>query len=136
MPAILKFLVLDVGPDRLLVPTHRRDEISACPELVSGEILRLTLDILRDPNRALAFDEADHLGNLVFRRDRDQHVDMIRHQMALFDPAFPPPGQVVEHRAEVLLDFPEHRFLPVLRYENHMIFAIPCAMVQVMLLRH
>ena len=56
--------------------------------------------------------------------------------MALLDPAFPSPGQVVEHGAEVLLDLPEDRFLPVLRYENHMIFAIPCGMVQVMLLRH
>jgi hypothetical protein len=42
----------------------------------------------------------------------------------------------VKHSAEVLLDFPEDRFLSVLRYENHMIFAIPCGMVQVMLLRH
>jgi hypothetical protein len=42
----------------------------------------------------------------------------------------------VENGAEVLLDFTEDRFLPVLRYENHMIFAIPCGMVQVMLLRH
>ena len=45
-------------------------------------------------------------------------MDMIGHQMALLDPAFPPPGQVVEHGAKVLLDFPEDRFLPVLRYEN------------------
>ncbi len=87
------------------------------------EVLRLPLDILRDPNRAFALDEADHLGNRVFRRDRDQHVDMIGHQMAFLDPAFPPPGQVVEHGPEVLLDFPEDRFLPVLRYENRMIFA-------------
>jgi hypothetical protein len=34
------------------------------------------------------------------------------------------------------LRVPEDRFLPVLRYENHMIFAVPCGMVQVMLLRH
>jgi hypothetical protein len=56
--------------------------------------------------------------------------------MALLDPAFPPPGQIVEHDAKVLLDIPEHRFLPILRYENHMIFAVPGGMVQVMLLRH
>ena len=56
--------------------------------------------------------------------------------MTLLDPAFPPSGQVVEHSAEVILDLSEDRFLPVLRYENHMIFAIPCGMVQVMLLRH
>ena len=105
--AILKLLVPDVSADRLLVPAHRRNEISACPELVSGEVIRFSLDILRDPNRALALDEADHLGNRVFRRDRDQHVDVIGHQMARLDPAFSPPGQVVEHGAEVLLDFAE-----------------------------
>ena len=113
--AILKLLVPDVTPDCLLIPTHRRDEISACPELVPGKVLRLSLDILLDPNRAF--------------------VNMIRDQMSLLDPAFAPPGQIVEHCTEALLDFPEDRFLPVLRYENHMIFAIPCGMVQVMLLR-
>ena len=64
--AILKLLVPDVGPDCLLVSAHWRDEISACPEFVPGEVLRLSLDILRDPNRALALDEADHLGNEYF----------------------------------------------------------------------
>ncbi len=49
----------------------------AGPEFVPGEVLRLSLDILRDPNRAFALDEADHLGNRRFRRDRDQHVHMI-----------------------------------------------------------
>ena len=52
--AILKVLVPDVSADRLLVPAHRRDEIPACPEFVPGEVLRLSLDILRDPNRAFA----------------------------------------------------------------------------------
>ena len=46
------------------------------------------------------------------------------------------PGQIVEHRTEVLPDFPKDRFLPVLWDKNYMIFAIPCGMVQVMLLRH
>ena len=57
--AILKLLVPDVGPYRLFVPAYRRNEISACPEFVSGEVLRLSLDILRDPDRAFALDEAN-----------------------------------------------------------------------------
>ena len=57
--AILELLVLDVSADRLLVPAHRRDEVPAGPEFVPGEVLRLSLDILCDPNRAFAFDEAD-----------------------------------------------------------------------------
>ena len=63
--AILKLLVLDVGPDCLLVTPHRRNEIPACPELMPGKIFRFSFDILRDPNRAFALDEADHLGNRV-----------------------------------------------------------------------
>src|SRR5271165_4398511 len=74
-------------PGSLLV--DRRDEISACPELVSGEVLRLSLDIQRDPNRAFALNKADHFCNRVFRWNRDQHVDMIGHQTALLDPTFP-----------------------------------------------
>ena len=59
----------------------------------------------------------------------------LRCTVNLLDPALAAPGQVVEHSAEVLLDFPEDRFLPVVRYENYMIFAIPCGMVHVMLRR-
>src|SRR5208337_1584844 len=101
--AILKLLVPDVGPDRLFVPAYRRNEISACPELVSGEVLRLSLDILRDPNRAFTLDKTDDLGNRVFRRDRDQHVDVIGHQMSLLDPAFPPTGPSRETQRRGLL---------------------------------
>ena len=52
--AILKLLIPNVGSDCLLVPAHRRDEISTRPELVPREVLRLSLDILCDPNRAFA----------------------------------------------------------------------------------
>ena len=64
--AILKLLVPDVGSDCLLVPAHRRDEISTRPELMPGKIFRFSFDILRDSNRAFALDEADHLGNRVW----------------------------------------------------------------------
>src|SRR5271165_6113664 len=50
--AILKLLVLDVGPDCLLVTPNRRNEIPACPELMPGKIFRFSFDILRDPNRS------------------------------------------------------------------------------------
>lgn len=36
-------------------------------------------------NRPLALDEADHLRNRVFRRDRKQHMDVIGHQMPFLD---------------------------------------------------
>ncbi len=72
--AILKLLVPDVSADRLLVPAHRRDEIPAGPEFVPGEVLRLSLDILRDPNRAFPFDK-----NRSPRQPSISDVDMICH---------------------------------------------------------
>ena len=125
------------GADRfLLVPPDRRDEVAASPKLVPGEIARLALDVLRDPDRTLSFHEADHLRHGIFRRNGNQHVDVIGHQMAFFDLAFAPPRQFMEHVAQTLLDHAENRFLAVFRDENHMIFALPCGMVLVMLLRH
>ena len=47
--AILKLLVPDVSADRLLVSAHRRNKIPARPEFVPGEVIRFSLDILRDP---------------------------------------------------------------------------------------
>jgi len=90
----LKLLVLDVGPDCLLVTPHRRNEISACPELMPGKIFRFSFDILRDSNRAFALDEADHLGNRVFRRDRDQHVDNWRFPWRSFSATHANPAEL------------------------------------------
>jgi hypothetical protein len=46
---------------------------------------------------ALSFDEADHLRDRMFRRDRDHHVHVIRQQMPLLDPAFLLRSQLAEH---------------------------------------
>ena len=132
--AILKLLVLDVGPDRFFVSPYRRDEIAPSPKFVPREIARLALDILTDPDRTLALHEADYLRHGIFRRNRNQHVDMIGHQMPLLYLALAAPRQIVEHVAEPFLDRAKNRFLPVFRNENHMIFTLPCGMVQMMLL--
>jgi hypothetical protein len=57
-------------------------------------------------NRTLALDEADHLRNRVFRRDRDHHVDMIWHEVALLDPAFLLQSQLAEHIPRYCLSSP------------------------------
>ena len=129
-------MVLDIGPDGFLVPPNRRDEIAPSPEFVSRKIARFALDVLRNPDRTLAFHEPDHLRHGVFRRNRNQHVDVIGHQMPFFDPALAPPRQFVEHVAKALLDHAEYRLLAIFRDENHMILALPCGMVLLMQLRH
>jgi hypothetical protein len=133
---ILQLLVLDVGSDGFLVSSHCRDEIAPSPELVPREIARLALAVLHDPDRILALHEGDHLRHGIFRRDRNEHVNMVGHQMPFLDLALAAPRQFVEHVAKALLDDPENRLLSVFRDENHMIFALPCGMVLVMQLRH
>ena len=43
----------------------------------------------------------------VFRRDRNEHVDMVGHQMPFLDLALATPRQFVEHLAEAPLDNPD-----------------------------
>jgi hypothetical protein len=42
-----------------------------------------------------------------------QHMDMIRHQMPLLDPAFLAARQIVKHLAQMPLDLAEQQFLAV-----------------------
>ena len=89
--AILKLLVPDVGSDCLLVPAHRRDEISTRPELV--------------PVKCFAF-------RSIFCSIQIELLPLIK--------------PITSATA----------FLRYFGMKTHMIFAIPCGMVQVMLLRH
>jgi hypothetical protein len=73
------FLVSDVGADRFFVTADGRDEVTAGLELVAKKIPHLAFDILRDPYRTFPFHIPDDLRHRILRRDRYQHVDVIRH---------------------------------------------------------
>jgi len=100
---ICQFLVSDVGSDHFLIPANGRNELSARPEFVAEKIPHLAFDILRDPYRALPFHVSDDLCHRIFGRNRDQHMDMIRHQMPLLDPAFLAAREIVKHLAQMPL---------------------------------
>ena len=73
-------------------------------------------------NRALPLDVPDDLRDRVLRWDRDLHVHVVRHQVALDDLALLLLRQGPEditHPAQ----FPIQRLLPVLRDEHHVVFA-------------
>ena len=50
-------------------------------------------------------------------------MDVIRHQMALLDPALLPSRQIVKHLAQVPLDLPEQQLLAVLRRKHDVVLA-------------
>src|ERR1700722_5800220 len=64
-------------------PRHARQsyERPARPEALSNEVALVFPVSPCQVYRALSLDEANHLRNGVFRRDRDHHVHMIGHQM-------------------------------------------------------
>src|ERR1700758_1608591 len=109
-----QFLVSDIGPDHLLVPTDGRDKVSASPEFVAQKIPHLAFDILRDPYRTLPFHVSDDLCHRIFRRYRYQHMDVIRHQMPFLDPALLPSRQIVKHLTQMTLYLAEQKLLAVL----------------------
>jgi len=79
----------------------------------------------RQMSRTPALDVANHPGHGMFRRDRDQHVYMIRHQVPFFDPAVPLPRQPVKDLSKVLPQLPIQHFASALCNENNVILAVP-----------
>src|SRR6476646_3825740 len=89
------------------------------------KIPHLAFDILRDPYRTLPFHVSDDLRHRILGRYRYQHMDMIRHQMPLLDPAFLAARQIVKHLAQMPLDLAEQQFLAVLRRKHDVVLALP-----------
>src|SRR5882757_8867134 len=86
-PPVLLFLISDVISDHLFIPAHRRHKIPACPKTLPDEIPPALPISPCEVDRAFPLNEANYLGNGVFRWDRYHHVDMIGHQMPFLDPA-------------------------------------------------
>src|SRR5271154_4818407 len=75
--------MLDVFPDDRFVSTYGRDEVSPRPETLTDKpTLALAINS-RKMDRTFAFDVPHHLTDRVFRRNRQQHMDMIGHQVPL-----------------------------------------------------
>src|SRR5712664_1284224 len=78
-------------------------------------------------DRTFTLDEPDHLRNRVFWRNRNHHVNVIRHQMTFFDPAFLLLCQLAKYIPEVPPQLPVKRLPAALGNEHNMIFALPLA---------
>ena len=99
---VFVFLMPDVRSNRLFIPTHRRNKVSACPEMLTHEIsLRLSVYACQ-MYRALSLDIPDHLGHRILRRYRNHHVYVVGHQMPFLDYAFLAPRQLPHHLSQML----------------------------------
>jgi hypothetical protein len=115
----------DVFTDLRFVSTHRGHEVAACPELVPCKVALPLSVTTRDMDRALPFDEPDHLRDRVLRWNFDQHMDVIGHQMPFHDPTILLSRQLMHDISQILSDPAEDCFLPVLRDENDMKLTFP-----------
>ena len=79
----------------------------------------------------LPFQIPDDLRNRVLGWDGNQHVHMVQHQMALFDPAFFLLGQFPEEASQLPSQCPIERFPSALGDEYDVIFTLPFGMLEV-----
>ena len=125
---VLLLLISNVFANQLLVTPHSADVVASRPERLAGEIPAAAFAMPRNPDCALALDEADDRAHLVLWRNGYQHVDMVGHHMPFLDPALLLARQFVEHAAEILPQQSEQTPAAAFRYEHHMILAFPFRM--------
>jgi hypothetical protein len=122
---IFLLLVANVLPTRCLISTYGRHKVSSRPEALTSKIL-LPLSVHpRQVNRALAFDETNHLRHRVFRRYRDHHVDVVRTKMSFLDPALLFARPASENLAKMLTQLPLQHLPSAFRYKYYVVLALP-----------
>jgi len=122
---VFAFLLFDVLADGLFVSAYGGHEVSPGPEANASEVLFSPKERPCNVDGALAFDVAHHLSNRVLRWNRDEHVDMVRHEVPFQNLTLPLPSQLSEDLAQIPAKLLEEGFPPVLRNPYHMVLAVP-----------
>ena len=118
------FLFADVLADLLQLEPDGGYRISTSPEMLAREISFFATHAGYSDG-ALPLEKPDHRGDRVLGGNRDAHMHMIRHQMAIQNLAFFLPGQGMKDFSQVPTRLPEQHFAPPLGHENYMVFAVP-----------
>src|SRR4030095_3410874 len=118
----------DVLSDGCLTPADRRDVVSPSPEMIPCIVLTSSHEGPCNMDGRFPLDEAHDLGHRVLRGNREQHVDVIGHQVHLFNP----PSLLLGHRANDFTKMASQLvvecFPTVLRDKHHVIRAVPRGM--------
>src|SRR3989338_1790270 len=133
---VLRLLVLDVFSDHRLVSPHGRDEVPSCPKMLAHEVSLSPAVLAGNMNRALTLDVTHDLRHRVFRRNREHHMDVIRHHMPLLDLAFFLPRKFAKHRPDLPPQRLEKRLPPAFRDEHDVILALPFGMALTLIVVH
>jgi hypothetical protein len=79
--------------------------------------------------RAFPLQESDHFRNRVFWRYRNEHVDVILHEVPFHDLALMLSRQIVEDCAKLPSKFSINGFLSVLGDKDYVVFALPAGVI-------
>jgi hypothetical protein len=96
--------------------------------MVPGIVLAPAHEGPGNVDRRFALDKADDLRHRVLRRDGEQHMHVIRHQMPLFDATLLLLRQAAEDVPEMPPQLMVERFPTILRDKDDMILAVPLGM--------
>ena len=95
-----------------------------------AEIPQLVTKLPGNHHRTLALQKADDRGHRMLGRDLNTHMDMVRQQMALHNPTFLLPREVMKDPAQARSDLTLDRLTAILRHEHHVILAFPARVRQ------
>lgn len=124
-PAVFRLLFLDVCPDGFLISPHCGDKIPSGPKILPRKIPHSPVKRPRNVDCALPLDKAHHLCNRVFRRDADQHVYVVQHEMPFHNPTLLLDGQFPEYLTQIFPEFLIQHLSSTFRNPYHMVLAVP-----------
>ena len=99
---VFAFLLLNVLADSLFIPAYSGYKICSGPEALTRKVFLSPKKRPCDVDGTLAFDISHHLSNRILGRNRDEHVNMVQHQLAFQYIALPLSSQFPEDLAQIL----------------------------------
>ena len=122
--SIRQFLLADVAADLFQLEPDGRYHVTAGSEMFAREVSLLTAQA-GDCDGALSFQEPDHRCHWVLGRNRDTHVHVVRHQMALDDLTLFLSRQRVKDHTQLPTRLAEDGFPAAFGHENDVVLAVP-----------
>lgn len=122
---IFLFLMSDIGSYHFFIMPYSGYKISTRPEMLTNKVSSSFSVNSRYIDRTFTLDESNHLKNSLFRRNADQHVNMIHHQMPFLYSALLLFRQLVKHLPQVRLWLAIQHLPSTLRDKHHMVLTLP-----------
>jgi len=131
--AVGAFLLTTIRADLFQLTAHRRDRISARPEMLPCDVAIPSGTLSRDGHSTLVLEIPKPRRHRLLRRYLDAEVHVIRQQMTCNNPAFLLSSPLVKDRSACLTKVPTQGCTPPFGDEDDVILAMPSGMRQALL---